>query len=87
MKENLKIISPDRIEIEKISDDNNPFNITYSITLKEVESHHKERTVFFSDSKSNKTELKAFIEEGYVEIPDINFKLVIQFYQKITIFY
>ena len=52
--ENLKIINSDRIKIDKISDDNKPFNITYSITLEEVESPYKEKTVFFTDSENNK---------------------------------
>ena len=73
LDENLKIISSDRIKIDKISNDTKPFNITYSITLKEVESPYKERTVFVTDSENIETKLKLFLDDGYIDIPDINF--------------
>ena len=74
MDGNLKVVSSNRIKIDKITDENKPFKITYSITLEELESPYKERKVFFTDSENNKTEFKALIGEDYLNIPEINFQ-------------
>ena len=73
MSDKLKIISSDRIQVDKIRDENEPFHVIYSITLKEAESPYKERTVIFTDSENNETKLNVFLDEEYIDIPDINF--------------
>ncbi|MFU2192201.1 zinc ribbon domain-containing protein [Methanobacterium sp. MZD130B] len=73
LSDKLKIISSDRIQVDKIRDENEPFHVIYSITLKEAESPYKERTVIFTDSENNETKLNVFLDEEYIDIPDINF--------------
>ena len=76
MDKKLKIITSDKVQIDKIQDEDKPLSITYSVSLKEVESPYKELKVLFTDSENNKTELKVYFEDGYIDIPEINFQSI-----------
>lgn len=72
----LEIYKSDMIQIDKIRDNNKPFNIKYSISLKKGNTSSKNRKVLFTDSENNKTELKVIIGKRHISIPEIDFRAI-----------
>jgi ribosomal protein L40E/tetratricopeptide (TPR) repeat protein len=71
----LKVLKSEMIQIDKIRDENKPFNITYSISLKEQKSNDGFERLF-TNSNNEKTILKVFIHEDTIDIPDIDFHTI-----------